>query len=962
MSRNIILALLVVRVAHAEQFLYLPFEESRALTCDFCCRDYPIQGRCHGAIDYRAPHGTPILAAADGEVVRVERRYPDRPNLKDGLGNHIRIRHENSYLTIYAHLTGNSIGVREGEQVEAGQQIALSDNSGFSTGPHLHFEVQDPDGVRVNPYGDPPDYAGGCGPNALWATCPPQPYTDGDRDGYTIAQGDCDDDNPNVHPDALELCNGIDDNCSGAADEPFLEVGLGAECAISIGACRTTGEWVCSDDGESLDCTAPPAGLPRPEICDGQDNDCNGAVDDGEAATSCDNGIFCDGQEQCVGGVCALGEPVICNDGVACTIDLCFEAARACSTVAAHGLCNDSNSCTEDRCTPTGCRNALTLDADRDGFFSASCAGGNDCADDNPYINPDAEEVCDGQDNDCNGLVDDADAHVSCDNGIFCDGQEVCIAGVCAMGAPVVCNDGVACTIDLCFEAARTCSTVAVHERCDDGSVCTTDRCAPTGCRQTLTLDADNDGFFAATCIGGTDCNDADGSIHPGSTERCDELDNDCDGARDEGLGLGTACDGPDSDSCLEGLIICAPDGSVTCSDYTPDSIEVCNGLDDDCDGEDDNGASDCWRSMALQPQSPSSGGRIRHTAVWTGAEMIVWGGFLQDEFFTTNTGWKYDPVADSWNPVTTVDAPAGSASHTAVWTGSEMIVWGGEDWLSDPVNTGGRYDPDLEAWIPTSTFNAPSARYLHVSVWTGSEMIVWGGDGGFGERYLLSGGRYNPTTNTWTATSTTSTDQNAPTSGGEGYTAVWTGSEMILWGGTLCSWRGELCAQGRYRPTTNSWIPMYISGAPSQRDGFTAVWTGAEMIVWGGDGAGPPFSWVYFNTGGRYNPPANTWSPTSITDDTPSGRSDHTAVWSGSAMLVWGGYFDGPGTWDNYVLGSGGRYSPTGNSWLPVSSMGAPAARRGHTAVWTGSEMIIWGGCNVYCNLFIDSGGRYTP
>src|SRR5882724_9000 len=130
----------------------------------------------------------------------------------------------------------------------------------------------------------------------------------------------------------------------------------------------------------------------------------------------------------------------------------------------------------------------------------------------------------------------------------------------------------------------------------------------------------------------------------------------------------------------------------------------------------------------------------------------------------------------DTWTATSTTSAPAARQRHTAVWTGSEMIVWGGLDG-SSVFNTGGRYNPGTDSWTATSTTSAPAARYRHTAVWTGSEMIVWGG---FGGSVLNTGGRYNPGTNSWTATSTTS----AP-AGHELHTAVWTGSEMIVWGGT---------------------------------------------------------------------------------------------------------------------------------------------------------------------------------
>src|SRR5205814_4076704 len=83
---------------------------------------------------------------------------------------------------------------------------------------------------------------------------------------------------------------------------------------------------------------------------------------------------------------------------------------------------------------------------------------------------------------------------------------------------------------------------------------------------------------------------------------------------------------------------------------------------------------------------------------------------------------------SDTWTPTSLTNAPDGRDSHTAVWTGSEMIVWGGctGPFCSNPINTGGRYNPSTDGWTATSTTNAPSARTGHTSVWTGSEMIVW--------------------------------------------------------------------------------------------------------------------------------------------------------------------------------------------------------------------------------------------
>jgi hypothetical protein len=217
------------------------------------------------------------------------------------------------------------------------------------------------------------------------------------------------------------------------------------------------------------------------------------------------------------------------------------------------------------------------------------------------------------------------------------------------------------------------------------------------------------------------------------------------------------------------------------------------------------------------------------------------------------------------------------------------MIVWGGKG--ATVVNTGGRYDPSTDAWTPTSTgANVPIARTDHSAVWTGTEMIVWGGDSG--SFYENSGGRYNPSTNVW---ATTSTGTNVPAAR-VNHTAVWTGSELIVWGG-IDKAGVTFNSGGHYNPATNAWTPT-SSGAnlPAARLKHTAVWTGTEMIVWGGSVAGGPA----FNSGGRYDPSLGTWAATSTGSNVPTPRSNHAAVWTGTQMVVWGG---SPAT------ASGGRY-----------------------------------------------------
>jgi len=112
---------------------------------------------------------------------------------------------------------------------------------------------------------------------------------------------------------------------------------------------------------------------------------------------------------------------------------------------------------------------------------------------------------------------------------------------------------------------------------------------------------------------------------------------------------------------------------------------------------------------------------------------MIVWGGY--DGISYPNNGARYNPDTDSWKPINTVDAPSPRAGHTAVWTGKEMIVWGGatcglRDMYGQRVSslptcthlqTGARYDPTTDSWAPIAMGGLEfPPRTLHTAVWTG--------------------------------------------------------------------------------------------------------------------------------------------------------------------------------------------------------------------------------------------------
>ena len=132
---------------------------------------------------------------------------------------------------------------------------------------------------------------------------------------------------------------------------------------------------------------------------------------------------------------------------------------------------------------------------------------------------------------------------------------------------------------------------------------------------------------------------------------------------------------------------------------------------------------------------------------------MIVWGGYVSVKCsigclcagcpclcpHPFDTGGRYNPITNSWTATSTTNAPSARSGHTAVWTGSEMIVWGGYD------NTGGRVHPSTDSWTATTNNNAPAGRFGHTAVWTENKMIIWGGVGCDGDCALNTGGKGQP-------------------------------------------------------------------------------------------------------------------------------------------------------------------------------------------------------------------------
>ena len=317
---------------------------------------------------------------------------------------------------------------------------------------------------------------------------------------------------------------------------------------------------------------------------------------------------------------------------------------------------------------------------------------------------------------------------------------------------------------------------------------------------------------------------------------------------------------------------------------------------------------------------------RYGHSTVWTGTEMIVWGGNIDPGVYAT-TGGRYSVANDQWTTVSTILAPPGRTDHVAVWTGTEMLIWGGFN-ASGFQDTGGRYLPGLQQWRSLSTQNAPTGRREHVAIWNGSRLVVFGGRDGTG--YLNDGGVYDPAADTWGNLNT----NNAPAARGNA-TAIWTESQMVVWGGH--GQAGELNTGGRFtmdsqgRPLT--WQTLSTVGAPTAREDHIAVWTGSRMLVWGGKRSGIPLG-----DGASYDPSTDSWTPISSTN-APSARNVHTGIWSGTELLIWGGEgADG-------TLADGAAYNPVSDTWRNLTTGGSPIARSGAGAIWSGSELVVFGG-----------------
>jgi len=382
---------------------------------------------------------------------------------------------------------------------------------------------------------------------------------DADGDGHTEAN-DCDDEDETVYPDAEEICDGIDNDCDGSIDEGLDALwyadtdgdGYGDPLVSEIDCDHPSGYVTNSDDCDDSDASEHPD---ADEICDGDDDNCDGEIDEDTALdvttwfADTDGDGFGDGEstvEACDPPSGYVADSTDCDD------------TDGTEYPGADEVCDGDDDNCDGEIDEDSAVDVVTwyADLDNDGYGDASItdidcdrpsgyvADSTDCDDTVGTTNPGADEVCDGVDNDCDGEIDEEGATDASTWYADSDGDGYGDASATAIG-------------------------------CDQPS-----------------------GYVAD----GSDCDDTDGSEHPGADEVCDGDDDDCDGEIDEdsavdvstwyadsdGDGYGDAsataigCDQP------SGYVADSTDCDDTDSTEYPDADEICDGDDDNCDGEID--------------------------------------------------------------------------------------------------------------------------------------------------------------------------------------------------------------------------------------------------------------------------------------------------------------------------------------------------------------------------------------
>jgi hypothetical protein len=352
------------------------------------------------------------------------------------------------------------------------------------------------------------------------------------------------------------------------------------------------------------------------------------------------------------------------------------------------------------------------------------------------------------------------------------------------------------------------------------------------------------------------------------------------------------------------------------------------------------------WRIVSQAP----IGGRSGHAATWTGREMVVWGGQTDWDSPARNDGAAYDPAAATWRRIG--PAPLSGRLHAlTLWTGREVLVWGGLSDEGEALADGAAWDPATSRWrrIASSPLGARDGAAV---VWTGDtsgasslgRLVVWGGLDWESGQERKDGAAYDPAADRWIPMTS------GPLSPRGWAQAGWTGSRVVISGGIRSDQDGLLADAAAWDPATGQWAPVAsrpVGGACTPEEACAVVWTGTRLLL--------------SDSRLAYDPSADRWTPLSGSPEEEERWTDESTLWTGSRMITWGGHrneVDDQGV--AVPPGPAGVvYDPAADRWDDLEN-GPFTSRAGHTAVWTGQDMLVWGGSTA--DVGLADGAAYRP